>query len=182
MIALPGLVDFIGSTTERSVRYLDYHHWFFGIMLIGCIFRLYDKSIHARFSALHKRVDEIRKRLACDILTAVGVIHFAIDGSDSVKTIEGSVMSAAEPLFCFTSDRIETHPCPNCRAPMTSISSTSSRSNFEERTFQCFNCDSADRSSFPQLGACQRYEARIAAASTDVRNLTPGIAGNDVNE
>jgi hypothetical protein len=89
-------------------------------------------------------------------------------------------MSAAEPLFCFTSDRIEIHPCPNCRAPMTSISSTSSRSNSEERTFQCFNCDSADRRSFPQLGACLRYEARIAAASTEVCHLTPGIAGNDV--
>jgi hypothetical protein len=46
---------------------LDHHHWFFGIILIGYIFRLHDKSIHARFSALDKRVDEIRKRLACDI-------------------------------------------------------------------------------------------------------------------
>jgi hypothetical protein len=67
MISLPGLVDFIGSSTERAVRYLDHHNWFFGIMLIGCILRLHDKSIHARFGALDKRVDEVRKSLACDI-------------------------------------------------------------------------------------------------------------------
>jgi hypothetical protein len=29
-------------------------------------------------------------------LTAVGVIHFVIEGSDAVKTIGGSLMSAAE--------------------------------------------------------------------------------------
>jgi hypothetical protein len=91
-------------------------------------------------------------------------------------------MSAAEPLFCFTSNRIEIHPCPNCRATMTLISGTSSRSNSEVRRLQCFNCDCADRSSFPRLGACLSYEAEIAAASTEICHLTPGIARNDVNE
>jgi hypothetical protein len=67
MISLLGLVNIIGSATEQAVRYLDHHHWFFEIILIGYIFRLHDKSIHYRFSALDKRVDEIRKRLACDI-------------------------------------------------------------------------------------------------------------------
>jgi hypothetical protein len=67
MISLLGLVGIIGSGTEQAIRYLDHHHWFFGIIVIGYIFRLHDKSIHARFSALDKRVDEIRKRLACDI-------------------------------------------------------------------------------------------------------------------
>ena len=67
MISLLDLVDFIGSATEHAVRYLDHHHWFFGIILFGYIFRLHDKSLHARFNALDKRVDEIRKRLACDI-------------------------------------------------------------------------------------------------------------------
>jgi hypothetical protein len=61
-------------------------------------------------------------------------------------------MPAAEALFCFTSNRIEIHPCSNCRTPMTLVSSNSSRSNFEIRTFQCFNCDS-DRNSFPLLDA-----------------------------
>jgi hypothetical protein len=67
MISLSDLVNIIGSTAEQAVRYLDHHHWFFGIILFGYIFRLHDKSIHARISALDKRVDEIRKRLACDI-------------------------------------------------------------------------------------------------------------------
>jgi hypothetical protein len=61
------LIIFIRSAIEQALGYLDHHHWFFGIILIGYIFRLHDKSIHARFSALDKRVDEIRKRLACDI-------------------------------------------------------------------------------------------------------------------
>jgi hypothetical protein len=84
-------------------------------------------------------------------------------------------MSAAEPLFCFTSIGIEIHPCSNCRASMT-FSSTTSRSNSEVRTLQCFNCDSAHRSSFPRLGACLRYEVEIAAASTEICHLTPGTA------
>jgi hypothetical protein len=67
MISLLGLVNIIGNTTEQAIQYLDHHHWFFGIILVGYIFRLHDKSIHARFSALDKRVDEIRKRLACGI-------------------------------------------------------------------------------------------------------------------
>jgi hypothetical protein len=67
MISLLSLVNNIGSATEPALRYLEHHHWFFGIILIGYIFRLHDKSLHARFSALDKRVNEIRKRLACDI-------------------------------------------------------------------------------------------------------------------
>src|ERR1700722_10616517 len=78
--------------------------------------------------------------------------HFAIDGSDSVQPIGESVMPTAEPLFCFTSNRIELHPCSHCRAPMTLVSSNSSRSNSRIRTFQCFNCDSVDDNSFPRLG------------------------------
>jgi hypothetical protein len=91
-------------------------------------------------------------------------------------------MSAAKQLFCFTSNRIEIHSCPNCRAPMTLVSGTSSRSNSAVRRFQCFNCDSADRSSFPRLGACLKYEAEIAAASNEISYLTPAIARNHVNE
>jgi hypothetical protein len=67
MISLLSLVNVIGNTTEQAIQYLDHHHWFFGIIVIGHIFRLHDKSLHARFNALDKRVDEIRKRLACDI-------------------------------------------------------------------------------------------------------------------
>jgi hypothetical protein len=34
--------------------------------LVGYIFYLHDKSLHVRFDMLDKRLDEIRKRLACD--------------------------------------------------------------------------------------------------------------------
>ena len=66
MISMLGIV-IIGSATEQALRYLEHHHCFFWILLIGYIFRLHDKSLHARFNALDKRVDEIRKRLAFDI-------------------------------------------------------------------------------------------------------------------
>ena len=67
MNTLLDLVNIVGSASEQALRYLEHHHWFFGIILIGYIFRLHDKSLHARFNALDKRVDEIRKRLAFDI-------------------------------------------------------------------------------------------------------------------
>ena len=59
-------VSFIGNTVERVFGYLESHHWIFGLLVIGYIFRLHDKSIHARFDALEKRIDEIRKRLVVD--------------------------------------------------------------------------------------------------------------------
>ena len=67
MTSLLDIANSIGSATEGALQYLERHHWFFGIMVIGYVFRLHDKSLHARFSALDKRIDEIRKRLACDI-------------------------------------------------------------------------------------------------------------------
>jgi predicted RNA-binding Zn-ribbon protein involved in translation (DUF1610 family) len=49
-------------------------------------------------------------------------------------------MSASGPLFCFTSNTIEIHPCPDCRAPML-IRINSTRLDWDVRTFECFNCD-----------------------------------------
>jgi hypothetical protein len=46
-------------------------------------------------------------------------------------------MSASDSLFCFTSNKIDFHPCPNCRAPML----VRIKSNLSVRTFECFNCD-----------------------------------------
>ena len=34
--------------------------------MIGYMFYLHDRSLHARFDALEKRLDEVRKRLAVD--------------------------------------------------------------------------------------------------------------------
>jgi hypothetical protein len=56
---------FVGSGTEQVLGYLERHHWFFGFIVVGYLFHLHDKSIHARFDALDKRLDELRKRLAC---------------------------------------------------------------------------------------------------------------------
>jgi hypothetical protein len=61
-------------------------------------------------------------------------------------------MPTAEPLFCFTSNRIEIHPCLNCRAPMTLISGNSSHSSSDVRNFHCLNCDSADMNSLHRPG------------------------------
>jgi hypothetical protein len=49
-------------------------------------------------------------------------------------------MRMSDTLFCFASSKIEIHPCPNCRAPMLArINSAGLDTN--ERTFECFNCD-----------------------------------------
>jgi hypothetical protein len=66
MNTLLDLVNIVGSASEQALRYLEHHHWFIEFLLFACLFRLHDRSIHARFSALDKRVDEIRKRLASD--------------------------------------------------------------------------------------------------------------------
>jgi hypothetical protein len=46
--------------------YIESHHWIFGLAALGYIFYLHDRALHARFDALEKRVDEIRKRLAIE--------------------------------------------------------------------------------------------------------------------
>jgi hypothetical protein len=67
MSTLLDLVNIIGTALEQALRYLEHHLWFFWFILFAYLFRIHDKSVHARFSTLDKRVDEIRKRLACDI-------------------------------------------------------------------------------------------------------------------
>ena len=66
MSSLLGFVTLIGSATEQVLGYLEHRHWPFALVVLGYIFRLHDKSLHARFDALDKRIVEIRKRLACD--------------------------------------------------------------------------------------------------------------------
>jgi hypothetical protein len=48
-------------------------------------------------------------------------------------------MSATDQLFCFTSNKIDSHFCPYCRAPML-VRSKSAGRNCRARTFECFNC------------------------------------------
>jgi hypothetical protein len=49
-------------------------------------------------------------------------------------------MPAPDTLFCFTSNKIDFHPCPNCRAPML-VRTNKNELDLSARTFECFNCD-----------------------------------------
>jgi hypothetical protein len=66
MDALLGIVTFIGHAIEAVLIYVESHHWIFGLLGLGYIFYLHDRALHARFDAMEKRVDEIRKRLAIE--------------------------------------------------------------------------------------------------------------------
>jgi len=66
MDVLWGIVASAGHAIEQLFAYLESHHWIFGLLALGYIFYLQDRSLHARFDALDKRIDEIRKRLAVE--------------------------------------------------------------------------------------------------------------------
>jgi hypothetical protein len=66
MDVLLGIVAFIGHAIEAVLIYIESHHWIFGLLALGYIFYLHDRALHARFDALEKRLDEIRKRLAVE--------------------------------------------------------------------------------------------------------------------
>jgi hypothetical protein len=60
------IVVTVGHVIEQVLVYVETHHWIFGFLVVGYIFYLHDRSLHARFDALDKRIDEIRKRLAIE--------------------------------------------------------------------------------------------------------------------
>jgi hypothetical protein len=66
MDALLGIVGFIGHAIEAVLGYVETHHWIFGLVALGYVFYLHDRALHARFDAIEKRVDEIRRRLAIE--------------------------------------------------------------------------------------------------------------------
>jgi hypothetical protein len=66
MDVLLGIVVSVGHAIELVINYVESHHWIFGLLAGGYIFYLHDKGLHARFDALDKRIDEIRKRLAVE--------------------------------------------------------------------------------------------------------------------
>jgi hypothetical protein len=66
MDVLLAIVVSVGHAIEQLLIYVENHHWIFGFLAAGYIFYLHDRAIHARFDALEKRVDEIRKRLAAE--------------------------------------------------------------------------------------------------------------------
>jgi hypothetical protein len=66
MDLLWNIVVAIGHAIEHVIGYVESHHWIFGFVVIGYIFYIQDRGLHARFDALDKRIDEIRKRLAAE--------------------------------------------------------------------------------------------------------------------
>lgn len=66
MDVLWGIVASVGHVIEQAIVYVEGHHWIFGLLALGYIFYLHDRSLHARFDALDRRIDEIRKRLAAE--------------------------------------------------------------------------------------------------------------------
>jgi len=60
------VLGFIGHAIEAILNYVENHHWIFGFIAAGYVFYLHDRAVHARFDALEKRVDEVRKRLALE--------------------------------------------------------------------------------------------------------------------
>jgi hypothetical protein len=68
MDVLLGVVAAVGHAIEQVLIYVETHHWIFAFLAGGYIFYLHDRALHARFDALEKRVDEIRKRLAIELV------------------------------------------------------------------------------------------------------------------
>jgi hypothetical protein len=66
MGVLLGIVASVGHAIEQVLIYVESHHWIFGFLAVEYIFYLHDRGLHARFDALERRVDEIRKRLASE--------------------------------------------------------------------------------------------------------------------
>lgn len=66
MDALPGVIGVVGHAIEALMSYVERHHWIFGFLGLGYVFYVQDRALHARFDALEKRVDEIRKRLTIE--------------------------------------------------------------------------------------------------------------------
>jgi hypothetical protein len=66
MDVLLGVIAFIGHAIEAVLGYVESHHWIFGLAALGYIFYLHDRALHARFDAIDRRIDEIRKRPAIE--------------------------------------------------------------------------------------------------------------------
>jgi hypothetical protein len=67
MDVLLGAVAAVGHAIEQVAIYVETHHWIFAFLAGGYVFYLHDRAVHARFDALEKRVDEVRKRLAVEL-------------------------------------------------------------------------------------------------------------------
>ena len=66
MELLWGVFVWIGQVIGAVFDFVESHHWILGLLVIGYILYLHDRSLHARFDALDKRIDDLRKRMAVD--------------------------------------------------------------------------------------------------------------------
>lgn len=67
MDVLSSAIGAIGHAIELVLDYVETHHWVFAFLAGGYVFYLHDKAVHARFDALEKQVNEVRKRLAIEL-------------------------------------------------------------------------------------------------------------------
>ncbi len=67
MEILLSAIGAVGHAIELVLAYVETHHWVFAFAAGALVFYLHDKAVHARFDALEKRRDEVRKRLAFEI-------------------------------------------------------------------------------------------------------------------
>jgi len=74
-------------------------------------------------------------------------------------------MSASDSLVCFTSDKIDFHPCPNCRAPML-VRSRSAGMDASVRKFECYNCDNVS------VAPADQSEPSLYAGAKDTRSAS----------
>jgi hypothetical protein len=65
MDVLWDIVVSVGHAIEQVLIYVE-THWILRFLVVGYIFYLHDRGLHARFDARDKRIDEIRKRLAVE--------------------------------------------------------------------------------------------------------------------
>lgn len=63
----------------------------------------------------------------------------------ALRLIKDSDVYRSEPHLCFVSSKIESHPCVKCQAPMVLTRVNTTRLDFDVRTFECFNCENADK-------------------------------------
>ena len=66
MDSVLGIIIAFGHGIEWVLAYVESHHWIFGVAVVGYVFYRHDRSLHACFDALDKRIDEVRRRLSVD--------------------------------------------------------------------------------------------------------------------
>jgi hypothetical protein len=58
---------------------------------------------------------------------------------------QGEQRAIAGTAICVASNEIKNQRCVKCQAPMVLTGVNTARLDFDVRTFECFNCESADK-------------------------------------